>query len=246
MSPPQVDNRPHRGLGNGAVGLFATQVIHPGNEILVDYGFGKRLGNEQLLLEFGFTVDGLPGDVLSLPVGALAVGLDAARAQSPVPSEEDLDELAVRQAALLGAASPSLGGGGGASLMDEANANGVCFDAATGAPTPATWAIALALVAQTPRELAGCTTPEELLQLSAGAFSQEKSEKESALGTRARQALRAVALAALAQLPTPPAAVEVVSGGTATAGNASFETAARVFCDTRRRALLRAAAVLEQ
>lgn len=231
----QVDNRPNRGLGDGAVGLFATRDIHPGDEILVDYGHGKRLGNEQLLLEFGFTVARLPGDALALPLGALAVGLEAAREDLEPPPEDDLEQLLAQQAALLGATSPS---GGGASLMDDVNRGGLCFDAATGQPTPATWAAALVLAAQAPRDLAGCATPDELLQSSADAPSPEKG----ALRRRAAIALRAVALAALAQLP--PSAAAAVFGSTAT--GTSFEASARVFCDTRRGALLRAAAVFDE
>ena len=228
----QLRNAPKRGGTIGApettddpyaVSLYACRPMKAGDEVLVDYGFGKHLSNERLLLEYGFV---LPLDVhqretCELPFGAIAVGLAAVQAAATAEEEQPLsndlvDALGRRQQALL-------------SQLGDVEAAGLAFDA-EGTPTEPTLALALVLTAQEPAELAPSTVAELVAEAS-GAGAQ------SGLTARARLALRAVAAEALGHL-------DAALAEDAAAEDAGFEAVAHAYCLSRRQVLAQACEVL--
>eukprot|EP00966_Prymnesium_polylepis_P187868 4355149-Prymnesium_polylepis.1 len=102
--------------------------------------------------------------------------------------------------------------------MKAVERDGLCFNG-RGEPSADTFALAAVLTAKTAAELRDCT----LEQLG------DRSELARCAGV----ALRAVAQAALAEMPAPPPA--------AIASIDSFEGAALAFCQSRRAILKRAA-----
>lgn len=211
-----------------AVALYARRPITTGTEVLVDYGSGKALSNERLLLEYGFTLEDHPHDTLELPFGAILVGLAAVEdagpggesgtgrsAASAEKDESELDKLAARQQALL------------AELGDVEEA-GIVFHG-DGTPADETYAVALVLTARASSELQDLTIAE-LVRAA-------KTAPAAPAPTRARLALRAVVSETLDQVR---AALSVeLQGGDADHAH-GFEAEARAYCRSRRAILERA------
>ena len=95
-----------------AVSLYASRSLATGEEVTVDYSYGKGLSNERLLLEYGFCLPDNPHDELVLPLEAIAVGLDTYRREGgggggegdeqSTGAEEEAAALGNIQAQLLG------------------------------------------------------------------------------------------------------------------------------------------------
>ena len=224
-----------------AVSLCASRDLPAGTEVLIDYGSGTPLTNERLLLEYGFVLppDSDSSDSLELPLGAIAIGMQAlaaaedeasavgaadggAGAAEATTSEGDRI-LLLRQQQLL------------AELGDIEHA-GLVF-AADGAPNEATHALALILAARRSGDLPPNLSASDLVA-SARAGTAPKEAAAGELAMRARRALHAVVRVALEEL-LAGASAGAAAGGAAQAA-AGFEAAARDFCETRRVILERA------
>ena len=224
-----------------AVSLCASRDLPAGTEVLIDYGSGTPLTNERLLLEYGFVLppDSGSSDSLELPLGAIAIGMQAlaaaedeasavgaadggAGAAEATTSEGDRI-LLLRQEQLL------------AELGDIEHA-GLVF-AADGAPNEATHALALILAARRSGDLPPNLSASDLVA-SARAGTAPKEAAAGELAMRARRALHAVVRVALEEL-LAGASAGAAAGGAAQAA-AGFEAAARDFCETRRVILERA------
>lgn len=205
-----------------AVSVYAARDIGAGCELLIDYGNGATLSNEQLLLEYGFVLPGLRGDTVELPFGAVAVGLRAIGEEGEEEEEvgegagegreeeEEEGVLASRQATLL-------------AQLGDVEAAGLVFGH-DGLPDERTLALALVLASRAAEDL-DHATPTELVSCCRG----ERAASPHA--RRARRLLLAVAAEALHEVDRALAA----RSQTAPPGDADgFEEVARAFCGTRR------------
>jgi hypothetical protein len=207
-----------------AVSLYATRDLAAGSEVLIDYGGGKSLSNERLLLEYGFVLPDLATDELALEFGAIAFGLNAvaasaeeARTETPTKlSEAEAGELSLHVARLL-------------PLLGDVENEGLRWHAASGVPTDATRGVALLLTARYPSELAPHGSLKSLC-------SSSPSPEHRA---RAERALTSIAEAALDQVEA-----EAARWSTAVEGEGddedAFDVAARRYVETRRGALRKA------
>ena len=232
----EVGNAP-AGHAPQSVALLATADLAAGTAVTVDYGRGRPLDNERLLLEYGFTLPALEHDTLRLPLGAISAGLAHVAGTSGTSdgesdgesdgggggsggdgdgdaegtlSEEEMAELGALQAAALG-------------RLGDVEEHGLRF-LGGGAPDERTRAVARALCARKPAELAEATTAA--------------TPPPAALEDRATAVLRAVAACALSEMGEAGGVGE--DEGEEEGG---FEAAARGYCEERR-AILRRAAVL--
>ena len=205
-----------------SVGLLATADLAAGTAVTVDYGRGRPLDNERLLLEYGFTLPENAHDSLRLPLGAISAGLAQVGSlgdgndgggegdggdggTAGTQSEEEVAELGALQAAAL-------------AKLGDVQEHGLQF-LAGGEPDEKTTAVARAICARKPAELTA--TPPS-----------------AALADRASAVLRVVAACALS---------EMGEGGAKGHDHddeeeGDFEQAARSFCESRRVILRRAAA----
>ena len=191
-----------------AVSLYASRPIAANSDVLIDYGFGSPISNERLLLEYGFVLDPHPHDTLTLPFGAIAVGLQQLEDGAPIAEGDDADALAMRQQALL-------------SKLGDVEEAGLVFEA-SGTPNEATYALALVLSARRAAEL----THNSPADLVADATHRVPTGEHAA---RARRVLRAVATEALEQVRAANAQAE----SALRLEEAGFELAARDFCRSR-------------
>ena len=92
--------------GPGAVAVVAATDVAAGEALRTNYG---EIGNEQLLLNYGFVLDDNPYDTLSIPVGALSYVLaqDAVRDPRSDADPAEAEALAAQQLHLLVAAGAS-------------------------------------------------------------------------------------------------------------------------------------------
>ncbi|KAL1522519.1 hypothetical protein AB1Y20_017506 [Prymnesium parvum] len=195
-----------------AVTLYACAPIDAGAEVCIDYGAGAVLSNERLLLEYGFVLplDEHPHDTLELPFGAIAVGVAAVGAQKEAASEEEALKLLLAQQRLL-------------AQLGDVEAGGLVFDV-QGSPANGTFALALILTARSEAELARGSVSSLVADMKGEGAS-------SCHARRARQALHAVASAALDELSS--------ALGLDGHDGDDFAKAAYAYCLTRRKILQR-------
>ena len=92
--------------GPGAVAVVAAIDVAAGEALRTNYG---EIGNEQLLLNYGFVLDDNPHDTLSIPVGALSFVLaqDAVRGPRSDADPAEAEAFAAQQLRLLVTAGAS-------------------------------------------------------------------------------------------------------------------------------------------
>ena len=214
----EVGNAP-AGHAPQSVALLATADLAAGTAVTVDYGRGRPLDNERLLLgaiSAGLAhVAGTSGtsdgesDGESDGGGGGSGGDGDGDAEGTL-SEEEMAELGALQAAALG-------------RLGDVEEHGLRF-LGGGAPDERTRAVARALCARKPAELAEATTAA--------------TPPPAALEDRATAVLRAVAACALSEMGEAGGVGE--DEGEEEGG---FEAAARGYCEERRAILRRAAAL---
>lgn len=243
---PVIDLANHAGaLSNAAVGnirrtahrmegsapltttsMISTRAIKAGEEITLDYGAGKPIANERLLLEYGFVLRPHADDWIDLPLDSLvafaALAITDAQADrvaqgiEAMTADEEDDLSALKEAMLA--------------ISDGTAAAGVFQYGANGVPSLQALALALALTCRDASELAALRG-EDRLRISLEDLVARCAESRSHFD-RALALLRVTAANALDE--APPARQEEGSCS-------SFAELARAYYESRRDILTLAA-----